>query len=167
MASVTSLETSPQSSFQARGLNDSVWPKYLNSKSVKASDILYPSDYESTEPLYVTEGVFDCLSLKVCGLNATTTLSCVCSKAQMEQLKFYRGSIVVAYDSDAAGKKGVSQFLNMALKCKVSNVWYTHPDEGFKDWNEMFFAKGIKRVQLRALFNSQPLTKLSLAVSGL
>lgn len=153
--------------FQARGLRDAAWPKYLNSKSVKASEILYPFDYESFDPLYVTEGVFDCLSLKACGLNATTTLSCVCSKAQMEQLKFYRGPIVVAYDSDAAGKKGVSQFLHMALKCKVSNIWYTKTHPAYKDWNEVLVADGREEVGNQVTDNYRILTKLDLAVSEL
>jgi DNA primase len=76
--------------FQARALGDEQ-PKYLNCKNLKSSQVLYPFDYGSQEPLYITEGVFDCLSLQAVGLNATTTLSCFTSREQMLQLSQYTG----------------------------------------------------------------------------
>ena len=53
--------------FQGRALGDEQ-PKYLNCKNLKSSQVLYPFDYGSQEPLYITEGVFDCLSLQAVGL---------------------------------------------------------------------------------------------------
>jgi hypothetical protein len=124
--------------FQARALYDDQQPKYLNFRGVKASSILYPFDYESEAPLYICEGVFDAMSLKALGYNATTTLSCHASKEQMNQLRFYRGPIVVAYDSDEAGLSGLRSFEMSRRKYRIPKINYVVPPKGFKDWNEAY-----------------------------
>ena len=132
--------------FQARALTAQAYPKYLNAKNVKSSHILYPYDYDSYDPLFITEGVMDCITLKLCGLNATTTLSCHTSKIQMEQLKHYQGGLVAAYDSDEAGRKGTLQFLEMAHKCKRGSGLFFASPKGSKDWNEAYIKGGAKEV---------------------
>lgn len=124
--------------FQARALYDDQQPKYLNFRGVKSSSILYPFDYESDKPLYICEGVFDAMSLKALGYNATTTISCHASKDQMNQLKFYRGPIVVAYDNDEAGISGLRSFEMSRRKYRMPKINYTIPPKRFKDWNEAY-----------------------------
>lgn len=124
--------------FQARALYDDQQPKYLNFRGVKSSSILYPFNYESEEPLYICEGVFDALSLKALGYNATTTISCHVSKEQINQLKFYRGPIVVAYDNDEAGLSGLRSFEMSRRKYRMPKIHYTAPPKRFKDWNEAY-----------------------------
>lgn len=137
--------------FQARALFNWSDPKYLNCKKIKSNNILYPYDYDSTEPLYITEGVFDCLSLKQCGLNSTTTLSCSVSDSQMEQLRFYPGPLVVAYDQDGAGKKGVRSFLSKAYKHKRDDLFYTQiKGTNLKDWNDMYTTLGQEETRVIA-----------------
>lgn len=133
--------------FQARGLTPQAYPKYLNAKNVKSSHVLYPYDYGSYDPLFVTEGVIDCLTLKQCGFNATTTLSCHTSNIQMEQLKHYPGALIAAFDTDSAGRKGTMQFLDMANRCKrEGGVFFASP-KGFKDWNEAYVSGGARKVK--------------------
>lgn len=150
--------------FQARGLKEDSWPKYLNCKNLKSSQVLYPFDYESTEPLFITEGTFDCLALKACGLNATTTLSCHTSKTQMDQLKFYNGPLVCAFDSDDAGRKGTRQFMSMAYKFKLKNLKIVSPDK--KDWSEVFSTYG-KNATLEMALKCQDLDDYYFMTSGL
>lgn len=148
--------------FQARALSGQE-PKYLNCRNYRSSEILYPFNYNSFSPLYITEGVFDCLTLKGRGLHATTTLSCQVSDAQMAQLKLYQGPLVVAYDNDEAGKKGTRNFLRLALKHKMSNLFFTEiPYRDCKDWNEC-----IAYTDLIDDMKMTPLTTLNLAVSEL
>lgn len=124
--------------FQARSLLEDQWPKYLNCRAFKSSHVLYPFDYESSEPLYVTEGVFDAIALRMLGLKATSTLSSTVSNIQIAQLKQYNGPIVVAFDSDTAGQDGLKSFYRMAMKYKFpQKLHYTSPIES-KDWNEMY-----------------------------
>ena len=127
--------------FQARALGDEM-PKYLNCKDLKSSQVLYPYEYSSYEPLYVTEGVFDCLSLQAVGLNSTTTLSCYTSREQMLQLSQYQGPLVCAFDSDEAGQKGRDKFLQLSNWVCRDNVQTVTPPDCFKDWNEVLIKKG-------------------------
>ena len=149
--------------FQARSLSGQD-PKYLNCRNYRSSEILYPFDYTSLKPLYITEGVFDCLSLQFLGLESTTTLSCTTSDAQMAQLELYQGPLVVAFDRDEAGLKGTRKFLNLALKHKMSNLFFTRvPYDDCKDWNDCFHLKK----KLLEVIKVIPLTTLNLAVSEL
>jgi DNA primase len=124
--------------FQARALYPDQEPKYLNFRGAKSSSILYPFDYESQEPLYVCEGVMDALSLKALGYNATTTISCFVSKEQINQLKFYNGPIVVSYDNDQAGLKGLRNFEIFRRRHRMPKIHYALPPKRFKDWNEAY-----------------------------
>lgn len=153
--------------FQARALNPGHEPKYLNCKNYKSSHVLYPFEYDSFSPLYVTEGAFDCMSLKLAGLNSTTTLSCHCSDEQMIQLKDYQGPIIVAFDRDEAGVKGARKFLYTALRHKREVQWVSPPKGVAKDWNELLASKGVDYVRDHIKSNTSELSKLSLALSGL
>jgi len=127
--------------FQGRALNGEM-PKYLNCKDLKSSQVLYPFDYASQEPLYITEGVFDCLSLQAVGLNATTTLSCFTSREQMLQLSQYQGPLVCAFDSDDAGMQGRYKFLKLAHWIRREDIKTVIPPVGSKDWNEILIKDG-------------------------
>ena len=123
--------------FQARSLVGQ-YPKYLNFRGMKSSSILYPFDYDSTKPLYICEGALDAMSLQICGLNATTTISCHVSRAQLDQLRYYNGPLVVAYDNDKAGNDGLRSFEILRRKARLPHVYYCFPPAGYKDWNESF-----------------------------
>ena len=127
--------------FQARDLKGRQ-PKYLNCKNLKSSQVLYPFDYGSNEPLYVAEGVFDCLSLQACGLNATTTLSCFTSKEQMLQLSQYQGPLVCAFDNDSAGIQGTEKFMEKAYWINRDDLFTVSPPSGCKDWNQLLVERG-------------------------
>ena len=131
--------------FQGRALNGER-PKYLNCKDLKSSQVLYPFNYDSQEPLYITEGVFDCLSLQAVGLNATTTLSCFTSREQMLQLSQYQGSLVCAFDSDDAGMQGRYKFLRLAHWVRREDIKTVIPPAGSKDWNEILINDGPDRL---------------------
>lgn len=149
--------------FQARALSGQE-PKYLNCRNYRSSEILYPFDYNSYKPLFITEGVFDCLTLQLAGFEATTTLSCQTSESQIAQLKQYQGPLVVAFDNDEAGIKGTRRFLTLALKHKMSNLFYAKvPYDWTKDWNECLgeIDNLAKDVEIK------PLTTLNLAISEL
>ena len=130
--------------FTARALGAQT-PKYLNPPSeagVKSSHVLLPYDTESTEPLYITEGAFDAIALKECGLNATCTNGCSPSLIQIRYLREYKGPIVVAYDNDDAGREGLERFERLRKRCCMPTFNHIFPGSNFKDWNEMLIAAG-------------------------
>jgi len=127
--------------FQGRAINGEL-PKYLNCKDLRSSQVLYPFDYASHKPLYITEGVFDCLSLQAVGLNSTTTLSCFTSREQMLQLSQYQGPLVCAFDNDGAGENGRKKFMDLAHWVCRGDLFSVVPTSPFKDWNEMLVKEG-------------------------
>lgn len=143
-------------------------PKYLNSKNIKSSHILYPFDYSSTKNLYVCEGVFDALSLKQLGLNATSTISCNVSKEQMSQLKEYQGKIVLAYDRDKAGTEGLKRFdmIRRQLRMSNHNLLYVQPKPPYKDWNEMLVKESDSMLDY-IKSNTMYLDEITIALSSL
>ena len=122
--------------FQARSLNGQT-PKYLNPSDgwAKPSHILYPFD-EEADKLVVCEGPLDAISLQIQGINATCTMGCSVSEHQVEILKEFDGDIIIAYDNDDAGKRGVSKFDYLRKLKRMANLYICHPPSGIKDWNE-------------------------------
>ena len=121
--------------FQARTLKDEQ-PKYLNplDSPVKPSHILYPFD-ESQDSVVVCEGPIDALSLQLQGVNATCTLGCSVSDTQISMLRDFSGDIIVGYDNDTAGQKGLEKFERMRLEKRMPNLHVCHPPTNAKDWN--------------------------------
>lgn len=126
--------------FQGRALLYGMQPKYLNARNIPSANILYPFEYDSTDPLYVCEGAIDAITLQNCGLNATTTISCSVSKAQLDQLKQYRGPIVVCYDNDNAGLHGIKRFDTLRREARMPDISVAVPF-GTKDWNDFYLTK--------------------------
>jgi hypothetical protein len=121
--------------YQERALRKEQEPKYLNFKGIKSSSILYQYDVDSFRGLYICEGVFDAISLKSLGYNATTTLSCNASREQLSQLKHYNGRLVVAYDNDEAGIHGIKRFDRLRKRMNINAIFYCQPPKEYKDWN--------------------------------
>ena len=84
------------------------------------------------EPVYVTEGIIDALSLIEAELQAIAVLSAGQdpSKLRLDGLK----KLVTAFDNDKAGVSAMNRWLNhFKDKCSISAIL---PDKG-KDWNDI------------------------------
>ena len=124
--------------FQARSLMHGVTPKYLNPTSengVKSSNILYPFDFEK-EHLCICEGPADAIALNLNGLNATCTVGSTISNVQMQTLREFEGRIILAYDNDEAGQRGIEKFEHLRKKYMMPTFSTCFPPMRYKDWNE-------------------------------
>ena len=124
--------------FQARALYPSMQPKYLNppaAKGVHARHVMYPFD-ETADKVYITEGPFDAITLKLQGLNATCTVGNSISPTQMEILKEFSGDIILAYDNDKAGKIGILRYDSARRTNIMPSFKIVTPPDPYKDWNE-------------------------------
>lgn len=129
--------------YQARTIYNDV-PKYMNPSRdpekglyVRASEVLYPFKQEYGF-LFITEGVVDCISLQNCGLNATCTQGCHVSNFQVDILRQSPCKIVIAYDNDEAGNKGMGAFQKSAKKFRVPTIYRVSPPDEYKDWNQFY-----------------------------
>ena len=136
--------------FQARTLEDET-PKYLNPSEdwPRPSHILYPFDTEA-DHLVVCEGPLDAISLQIQGVNATCTMGCSVSEYQVEALKEFEGLIIIGYDNDDAGKRGVTKFDYLRRIKRMEDPYICHPPPEVKDWN----AAHIRGVDLKHFVNS-------------
>ena len=129
-------ETSEIFYFQARSLGGET-PKYLNPSEgwPKPSHILYPYDTEG-DRLVVCEGPLDAISLQLQGVNATCTMGCSVSEYQVEALKEFDGTLIIGYDNDDAGKRGVNKFDYLRRLKRMADLHICHPPVEVKDWND-------------------------------
>ena len=127
--------------FQGRTLHDAR-PKYLNPSTdiaPKPSDILYPYD-EERDHVVVCEGPLDARSLQLQGVNATATLGSSISTRQAEILSRFNGKIILGYDNDEAGQRGIDKFDRTRKELRMEGFEVCPPPSGFKDWNDAHVA---------------------------
>lgn len=122
--------------FQARTLEDQT-PKYLNPSEgwPKSSHILYPFNMDE-DYVVVCEGPLDAISLQITGVNATCTMGCSVSQYQVEALKDFTGRIIIGYDNDDAGRRGVGKFDYLRRIKRMADLYICHPPSEVKDWND-------------------------------
>ena len=124
--------------FQARALYPDMEPKYLNPPShvyIKKSDVLYPFDYDE-DYVVICEGPLDAISLNLQGVNATCTMGCRVSDSQIDQLAEFHGKVILGYDSDSAGRRGVEDFDRLRKHKRMSTPYFCPIPMEHKDWNE-------------------------------
>ncbi len=123
--------------YQARALNHGMRPKYLNPTHLfaKSSHVLYPYNYDA-DHLVICEGPLDAISLQNQGINATCTLGCSVSDIQMDILSDFKGRIIVGYDNDEAGKRGLEKFDRLRKEKRMNSIFVCCPPPKYKDWND-------------------------------
>ena len=125
--------------FQARALDATTYPKYINSLNVRKSMMLYPCSHVVNQTI-VCEGPLDAISLQIQGVNATATMGCKISKWQAKMLSLTKGRIILAFDNDPAGIKGIKHFERLRKQCGMGEFFVCFPPKDYKDWNEAHVA---------------------------
>lgn len=123
--------------FQARSLEGQN-PKYLNPSTEyapNASDLLYPFD-EDASSVVVCESPLDARALQLQGVNATATMKNYISPIQAEILSIFKGDIILGFDNDDAGKRGVESFEKSRKQLCLPEFYICYPPNPYKDWNE-------------------------------
>lgn len=96
--------------------------------------------------VYLTEGEFDAMTLNQCGLHAAAFGGASFNPKQFEMLKGYQ--MVLAFDADKAGERGITQLSEAMSANGFENTMYVRPAKPYKDWNEMLIAVGKDIVRL-------------------
>jgi Toprim-like len=97
---------------------------------------------EST--IYLCEGEFNAISLKLCEFNAAACGGKNMSEKQALMLANYK--IVLCLDRDKAGKEGTTKMASMISSVETvkgkEKLKFVTPPQGFNDWNEMLVKLG-------------------------
>ena len=84
----------------------------------------------------VCEGPLDALSLQRQGVNATATMGSSVSEVQAQTLSEFEGKIIMGYDNDEAGKRGLGKFEKLRKLNRMNEFYICTPPPSYKDWNE-------------------------------
>ncbi len=120
--------------FGARTMNDTVKPKYLNTKANKLfdkSNLLFnyhqAKSYARNDEIIIVEGYMDVISSKAMGFdNVVGTMGTALTKEHIELLKKLKCEITLSLDNDSAGKDAmiriIPELLNQGLKVNVLEI---------------------------------------------
>lgn len=96
--------------FTGRSVTDEK-PKYKTSPTTeifKMSSLLFGQEYRVPGPVFITEGVFDVILADMYGVpNVMASFGCHLSDDQIRTLLCWKQPVVLCYDGDAAGRKGI------------------------------------------------------------
>lgn len=122
--------------FNCRALGEEI-PKYLGPPKelgIGKSDVIYMPTWPKSGKIYITEGEFNAITLRQCGLPAAALGGKSLSETQLNILKEYNP--VIALDNDSAGRNALlvigETFLGNGLKTN-----YVIPPGEYNDWNAL------------------------------
>lgn len=138
--------------FGGRVLDDSK-PKYLNSPDTpvfKKSRNLFSLNFAKnagSDTLILAEGYMDVIAINAAGFkNTVATLGTSLTEEQARLIGKYAKNVIIAYDSDGAGKAATLRAINLlsdaGLRARVLKL------EGAKDPDEYIKAFGAKRFEI-------------------
>lgn len=113
---------------------------------VGKEDVIYMAGNwpQKGKTLYLCEGEFNAISLKLCELSAAACGGKNMSEKQAIMLSDYK--IVICLDRDKAGSQGSAKMMNMLSLSKNINsndkLMFVRPPEQYNDWNEMYIEVG-------------------------
>lgn len=118
-------------------------PKELG---IGKGDILYVPDWpEPGEKIYLTEGEFDAMSLRQCGLYSAAFGGKSLSEAQINIIKSYIP--VLCLDADKAGADALLGMGDSLLRKGFERIFYIRASKEHKDWNSMYQNDGERIVR--------------------
>ncbi len=95
------------------------------------------STFTTDKNIYSTESIIDALSLIHWGYNAVCSFSAVNTPKDFYSTLQKESHIVLAFDNDAAGKKGIEKNFNYLRDNGITSVSAALPVFGQKDWNDI------------------------------
>lgn len=113
---------------------------------VDQKDVLYMTKWpNANKKIYIMEGEFDAMSLKLCGL-----VGCACggkflSDTQIEMIRQYVP--VLAFDADDAGFEAMINIGKSLLEKGFSKISYVRPPKVFKDWNKFLVERNASTIK--------------------
>lgn len=122
--------------------------RYMKPKPEEANQtkVLYAKRWpKQGSKVYLTEGEFDSMTLFLAGFMSFACGGKYLSESQIELLRGYQ--IVLAFDSDGAGKTALMDIGGQLMASGFSNMRYIRPPKLFKDWNKLYEMRNIETLK--------------------
>lgn len=114
---------------------------------------------EAGATVFLCEGEFNAISLKLCEFNAAACGGKNMSEKQALMLSDYK--VVLCLDRDKAGKQGTTKMASMISSVETvqggEKLKYVLPPQGYNDWNEMLIKLGPAMLYHYIIKNQKPL----------
>jgi len=113
-------------------------PKYFRSKNSNVKEILYPYHLvKKAENVVIVEGLFDVIKLLSFGIPALCTFGSMIHPEQIALLARFT-NVVMCFDNDKAGRKGMGKFRKILLSTDLpSNYYYLRLPRKINDIGEV------------------------------
>ena len=142
--------------FGARAINDSIKPKYLNTKETEIfnkSNLLFnyhrAKSYARNDELIIVEGYMDVISAKAMKIdNVVGSMGTALTKEHIDLIKKLKCEVTLCLDNDNAGKEAMIRIIPELLKAKLKvNVLDIAKLGNYKDFGDLQMAN-ITREQV-------------------
>ena len=122
--------------YTARTIKDDR-PKYLHSKGLDRKNLLYGYRHilDNVDNIFITEGVFDTISLTKPNYNAVAVLGAGLSEIQCKMIESKTESVILCFDNDEAGRKATMKAMDLLLRHTLLDIYVLTPTG--KDIDEM------------------------------
>ena len=145
--------------YQSRSIDPEAKPKYLfpetRNSIIRAGNLLYQFD-RNKNYVVVCEGIVDAISLQLMGINATCVNGCHVSETQAETLDLWGGIIILGFDNDEAGERGIREFDKLRRLKRMPSFSVLTPPDGCKDWNDVLVKGLITKDDYIEFINEKP-----------
>lgn len=135
--------------FGARAINDTIKPKYLNTKETEIfnkSNLLFnyhrAKSYARNDELIIVEGYMDVISAKAMKIdNVVGSLGTALTKQHIDLIKKLKCEVTLCLDNDNAGKDAMIRIIPELLKAKLKvNVLDIAKLGNYKDFGDLQMA---------------------------
>lgn len=113
---------------------------------VDQKDVLFMTEWPKPKSkVYIMEGEFDALTLKLVGVFACACGGKFMSDTQIDLIRNYHP--VLAFDADDAGLDAMLNIGKTLLEQGFSKISYIRPPKAFKDWNGLLVNRNLETVK--------------------
>lgn len=122
--------------------------RYMKCKAegLSQEDVLFMTEWpRAGSKIYIMEGEFDALTMKICGLVGCAVGGKFMSDTQIEMIRQYEP--VLAFDADDSGMEALINIGRTLLEKGFERVWYVRPPKAYKDWNKLLVQKDAEIIK--------------------
>lgn len=132
--------------------------RYLKAKNVRQENVLFTTSWPDLGgEIYVMEGEFDAMSVKLAGFHACAIGGKAISDQQIEMLRNYIP--ILTFDTDSAGLKALLEISGKLRAKGIYKIYYVSPPKVYKDWNGLLKNRNVQTLKAYIERYKQPFTE--------
>jgi hypothetical protein len=120
--------------------------RYMKLIEGDQESVLYMTSWPAPgSKIYIMEGEFDAIALKLCNLIGCAVGGKYLSDTQIELIRGYKP--VLVFDADESGLEALVNVGNTLLERGFHGLRYVRPPKAYKDWNKLLVKRNTQTVK--------------------